>query len=343
MSIETATVSADPDRRVLPRLLGSLGAAAVGFLLASQSRINGVLGAGLDDALAASVVSFGGGLVVLLVVTSVNTNARRGVGRLVRTVRSDGGLRPWQCLGGVCGAFLVFSQSVAANLLGVALFTVGAVGGQIASGLVVDRLGLGAGVVRHFTAHRVVGALLALGAVVVAVSARLGGADAGWLVLLPAVAGVGVAWQQAMNGLVKRTAGSAVSAATLNFGTGTTVLLAAFAVDSVLHGLPTEWPAAPWLYLGGPIGIFVVAGSAVLVHYTGVLLLSMGIVFGQLSGALLLDLVLPVAGSRVDLATGLGVCLALLAVAVASMGRGGVPARARSATIANRERHDSRR
>nr|WP_245693681.1 DMT family transporter [Actinopolyspora mzabensis] len=341
MPTETAAGSPARMRRVLPRVLGLLGAAGVGFLLASQSRVNGVLGTRLEHALAASVISFGGGLVLLLVVTLVNSNARRGMRRLARAVRGDTGLRPWQCLGGVCGAFLVFSQSVAANLLGVALFTVGAVGGQIASGLIVDRLGLGAGVVRYFTARRVAGAVLALTAVIVAVSARLGAAHASWLVLLPAVAGVGVAWQQAMNGLVKQTADSAVSAATLNFGTGTTVLLIAFAVDSVLHGLPSEWPAAPWMYIGGPIGIFVVAGSAVLVHYTGVLLLSMGIVFGQLSGALLLDLLLPVAGSRVDVATVLGICLALLAVVVASVGRGGVSPRARSATITNRERHDS--
>lgn len=63
------------------------------------------------------------------------------------------------------------------------------------------------------------------------------------------------------------------------------------------------------------------SGSAILVHYTGVLLLSMGIVSGQLIGALALDLLLPVSGSHVDVGTVLGICLALFAVAVASVER----------------------
>lgn len=341
MSAETVLHPHSRGSELLARGFGVLGATAVGFLLALQSRVNGALGTQLRDPLAASVVSFGGGLAVLLVVVSVTPRARRGFGRLARTIRAGTGIRPWQCVGGVCGAFLVFSQSVAASLLGVALFTVGAVGGQIASGLVVDRLGLGSGVARHLTVPRVLGTVLALVAVVVAVSARLGAAHVSWLVLLPVLAGTGVAWQQAMNGFVKQTADSAVSAATLNFGTGTVALLVAFGVEIGLHGFPVDWPATPWLYIGGLLGIFVVSGSAILVHYTGVLLLSMGIVSGQLIGALALDLLLPVSGSHVDVGTVVGICLALFAIAVASVERGGVPSRARSARITNRERHDS--
>ncbi|WP_019852941.1 DMT family transporter [Actinopolyspora mortivallis] len=342
MSTGAATRTLGRAYELVPRSFGVVGSAAVGFLLALQSRVNGALGTRLGDPLAASVISFGGGLLALLVVVAASPRARRGFVRLGRAVRSGTDIRAWQCVGGVCGAFLVFSQSVAASLLGVALFTVGAVSGQVASGLVVDRLGLGSGVTRPLTVLRVTGAVLALVAIVVAVSARLGDSRASLLVVLPLLAGTGVAWQQAMNGLVKQTADSAVSAATLNFATGTVALVLAFGGEILLRGFPTEWPTIPWLYVGGLLGIFVVGGSAILVHYTGVLLLSMGIVSGQLIGALLLDLVLPVAGSHVNTGTVAGICLALLAVGVASSDTGAkVPVRARSARMTNRERHDS--
>lgn len=309
--------------------LGLLGSAGVGCTLAVQSRVNGVLGVHLHDGIAAAVVSFGGGLLVLLVITALTPRARRGFGRLVRTVRSESGLRVWQCVGGVCGAFLVFTQSIIAGVVGVALFTVGAVGGQLVSSLVVDRLGLGPATAQRLTPPRLIGAALALLALVLAMSGGIGAANVSWLVVLPAFAGMGVAWQQAMNGLVKQTADSAISAATLNFATGTTALLIVFVVHTLLSGFPDGWPAQPWLYIGGPLGIFVVGGSAVLVRYTGVLLLTIGIVSGQLLGALALDLAMPVPGSRVHLATIIGILLTLLAVGIASLGQGRAPEPAR--------------
>ena len=69
-------------------------------------------------------------------------------------------------------SFLVLSQGLAAAALGVALFTVAVVAGQTISGLVLDRVGIGPGGRRPLTAARLVGALLALGAVTWAVSAQ---------------------------------------------------------------------------------------------------------------------------------------------------------------------------
>ncbi len=290
-----------------------------------QSRINGVLGHRLEDGLAAAVVSFGGGLLALLVITAVTPAARNGFRRLASVVFSSGGLRWWQCVGGVCGAFLVFSQGVSASVLGVALFTVAAVGGQVASGMLVDRFGLGPGAAQPVTFPRVTGAVLAVVAVLVAVSAELSGGRASWLVVLPALAGIGVAWQQGVNGLVKQTADSAVTTAALNFATGTTALVLVYLAAAAFRGFPQHWPGEPWLYIGGFLGIFVVAGAAVLVRYTGVLLLSMGLVSGQLIGALLLDLLVPTAGTRVEVSTVVGVCLTLVAVGVATL-----PQRSRS-------------
>lgn len=284
-----------------------------------QSRINGTLGHELRDGLGAAVVSFGGGLLVLIVITAVTPGARAGFRRLARTVFAQGGLRPWQCVGGVCGAFLVFSQGVSASALGIALFTVAAVGGQVCSGMLVDRFGLGPGAAQPVTVPRVAGAVLAVGAVLIAVSAQLGSSSASWLVVLPALAGIGVAWQQGVNGLVKQTSDSAITTAALNFATGTVALVAAYLVAGWVRGFPQQWPAEPWLYVGGVIGIFVVGGSAVVVRYTGVLLLSMGLVSGQLFGALLLDVFVPTPGTRVAVSTVVGVCLTMVAVGVAAL------------------------
>ncbi|WP_263249627.1 DMT family transporter [Saccharopolyspora rosea] len=297
------------------RALGMAGAALVGVLLALQSRLNGALGARLDDGLAAGVISFGGGFVVLAVCTAAIPSARRGVALLVTEVRGPDGLRAWQCLGGVCGGYLVFSQGMAASALGVALFTVAVVAGQVSSGLVVDRFGLGPGGPQRVTVARMAGAALAVVAVVLSVSAQLGGVHGSWLVVLPALAGIGLGWQAAVNGRVKQVAGSAVTAATLNFAVGTLSLGLAFVLELLVRGAPRAFPPQPWLYVGGLLGIFVIGGSVALVRYTGVLLLSLGMIAGQLVGALLLD----VFGPGVATSTVVGVLLTLVAVGVAAL------------------------
>ncbi|GGI78278.1 hypothetical protein GCM10011581_14220 [Saccharopolyspora subtropica] len=314
------TVPLVRQQRDRPRVrgLGMVGATGIGALLAVQARINGALGARMDDAVAAGLVSFFGGFVVLLVGSVVLPQARRGARNLVAELRRPGGLRWWQCLGGVCGGYLVFSHGMAATVLGVAMFTVAVVAGQVTSGLVVDRLGLGPAGPQRVTATRLLGAGLAVVAVVIAVSAKLRGTEGSWLVLLPALAGLGLGWQAAVNGRMKQAADSAVFAATVNFGVGMVALAVAFAVEVVLRGFPA-FPAEVWLYTGGLLGIFVIGGSVALVRVTGVLVLSLGMIAGQLVGALVLDVFAPATGAGVPASTVVGVLLTLLAVGVAAM------------------------
>ena len=305
--------------KALHRILGMIGATAVGVFLAVQSRINGTLGSRLEDPIAAAVVSFGGGFVVLAVCTAAVPSARRGVRQVLARIRSDDGLRWWQCLGGICGGYLVFTQSLTAHVLGVALFTITVVAGQVGSGLVVDRLGLGPAGPQQVTTPRLLGAGLAVVAVVIAVSAHLRNSDANWLVLLPMLAGIGLSWQAAVNGRVRHTAQSSVMASTLNFGIGTCALLLALAVEVSMRGFPAQFPPEPWLYIGGFLGIFVIGGSVALVHYTGVLVLGLGMIAGQLVGAVMLDLAVPSPGTTVPASTVLGVGLTLVAVGVAAL------------------------
>ncbi|MEU1808654.1 DMT family transporter [Micromonospora aurantiaca] len=302
------------------RVAGVGLATASGVMVAVQSRINGELGVRLADGIAAAVVSFGVGLLILLVLVPATPGGRRGLAALRGALRA-GTLRPWQCLGGVCGAFLVATQGLTIGALGVAVFTVAVVAGQSGSSLLVDRAGIGPAGRQPVTPNRLIGAVLTVLAVLLAVGDRLGDPDALALALLPLAAGVGIAWQQAVNGRVRAAAGSAMTATLVNFTVGTAALLVTLAVDLVVRGRPAgAFPDEPWLYLGGPLGIVFIALAAALVRFTGVLLLGLATIAGQIVGAVLLDLVLPTAASHPGLDTLLGAALTMVAVLVAAFG-----------------------
>lgn len=300
--------------------LAILIATLCGALLAVQSRINGELGRRLDDGYTAAAISFGSGLVILLIVLCFWKPGRTGLGRLARALRPDADgvreVRPWMLLGGVAGAFFVASQGLTAAVLGVALFTVAIVAGQTVSGMVLDRIGLAPGGHRPLTADRLIGSAMALAAVTWAVSAQLGGEVPLWMLIMPFIAGVLAAWQQAVNGRVRAAAGSAQTATLLNFLVGSAVLIAIALVRNTVVGWPAEFPPEAWLYIGGAIGCLLIAVQTVLVKVTGVLLLGLATVSGQLVAALLLDLFTP--GQAVAFSTVAGTLVALVAVVVAS-------------------------
>jgi transporter family-2 protein len=164
----------------------------------------------------------------------------------------------------------------------------------------------------------VIGALLTIGAVLLAVSHEFARPGLLALAVLPALAGAGSAWQQAVNGLVRRQAGTALSAALINFAAGMATLLVVFAVDLVLRGWPAgSLPREPWLYLGGLIGVGFIAVSASIVRWTGVLLLSLGTIAGQLVGAAAIDLLAPGRAGGPNANTLVGIALTLVAVGIA--------------------------
>ena len=320
-------------RRAFPVWLAIVFAVLCGAGVALQSRVNGELGARIGDGFTAAVISFGSGLLILLVALAIAPVGRRGLGRVVGALRG-GELRWWYVCGGAAGAFLVLSQGLTAAVLGVALFTVSIVAGQTVSGLVLDMIGIGAGGKRPLTPARVVGAALALAAVSWAVSSQFGGNVPVWTMALPLVAGLGVGWQQAVNGQVRVVAESALTATFINFVVGTTVLVILMVVHSSIVGWPTALPAEPWLYIGGAIGCVFIAGAALLVRVLGVLVLGLATVAGQLLTALLLDLLAPSSAHPVAFSTVAGTLLALIAVAVASI-RWGNAARSGQATKAS--------
>jgi len=302
----------------IPAPLALLIAVVSGAFIAVQARINGELGVRLGDGFTAAAISFGGGLVILSVGMVMSRTGRRGLGAVIGSVRRRE-MPWWTVLGGCAGAFLVLSQGLTAAALGVALFTVAVVAGQTASGLLLDRIGFGPGGVVAFTAQRLIGAAVALVAVAIAVSGELGGSIPLGLLVLPLLAGIGIAWQQAVNGRVKVRAQSTLTATFLNFVVGTTVLVIAAVVHAVVVAPPGPLPAEWWLYLGGPIGCVFIAVAAFLVQHTGVLILGLGTVAGQTLSALALDLLLPTDDGGVHVATVVGTLLAFAAVAIASV------------------------
>ena len=305
-----------PTRR---RAIGMVLAFVAGSLVALQSRINGALGTKLGDGIVAALISFGSGLIILMIVLACS-RAARGYLVQVRLALRDRRLVWWQLMGGLSGAFLVLSQGVAVTTIGVAMFTVAAVGGQLVSSLVVDRAGLGPAGRSPVTVNRALGAGIALVAVLVASAGGLsGGAAAYALALLPAIAGFGTAWQQAVNGRVG-VIGGPVVAASINFVVGTDALIIAAAVSLFVRGLPERLPSSPWLYCGGAIGVIFIGSAAIIVRWVGVLLLGMTSIAGQLTGAVIIELVAPTSAG-LNLIKVLGCALTLVGVVIAARPR----------------------
>ncbi len=302
-----------PETRRLPAPLALGGAVAIGVMTAIQARINGVLGVRVDDGIVAGLLSFSVGLLALVAVICCIPSARRGVGRLWSGIRHHK-IPFWMLLGGACGALTVSTQGVTAGVLGVSLFSVGVVAGQTLHGLVLDRIGFGPAGVVAVTPGRVAGGVLALAAVGISLSGDVLATAPLWMLLLPFAAGVGIAWQAATNGRLSQRVQSPLAATLMSFITGTVILLLAAGTSIAFRGIPDALPVEPWLYLGGFLGAAYILLGAFIVAHTGVLLMGLGSVLGQLVTSVVIDLIWPPAAGPA-----LWQVVAMVVVAVASV------------------------
>jgi transporter family-2 protein len=307
--------------------LGVGGAVLVGILTATQSRINSELARSLGDGYLSAVISFGSGLVILSVIMAFWRPGHTGLRRAVASVRS-GSTPWWYLMGGAGGGLFVLSQGLSGAILGVALFTIAVVCGQTVSGMIIDRRGIGATPPASITFTRLLGSLLALAAVALSLSSKFAVQTPPWVLLLPFVAGLLVGIQQATNGQVRIIAKSALTATFLNFAVGATILVAACIVHELLAWAPHTFPMNPLLYLGGLIGTIFIGTAVVVVRVTGVLLLGLGSVAGQLVASLIIDAVVPLSGETIAVTTVLGTLLTLVAVTIAAMPSKALPSRA---------------
>lgn len=285
-------MSTHPAHPRLPLGIALGGAVLVGIMAAIQARMNGQLGVRLDDGFVAAVISFGSGLVAVAVLSAALPAGRRGARALVAGIR-ERTIPWWMLAGGAAGALGVATQGLAVAVIGVSLFTVGIVAGQTINGLVLDRIGYGPGGVVAITMPRIAGGALALVAVGISLQGGVLDRVPLWMLVLPLLAGVGIAWQQATNGRLRERVGSPLTATLVNFIGGTALLAIAALIHVAIVGAPRALPGEVWLYLGGVLGVTYIFLSAALVVHTGVLLLGLGAVAGQLMAAFALDAIWP--------------------------------------------------
>lgn len=302
----------------IPIWLALAGAVTIGVLTAAQARVNGQLGLRLEDAFLAAFISFGSGLVILSIACAVFPSGRRGFGLLVRGLR-EGRIPWWMLAGGAAGAFTVATQGLVVATIGVSLFTVGVVAGQTVSGLLIDRVGFGPGGAVAVTIPRVAGGALALIAVVLSFGGAGVGAIPLWMLVLPFLAGAGIAWQQGTNGRLRQRVGSPLTATLVNFIGGTLLLGIVALVHTLVEGPPSALPTEWWVYLGGAMGVTYVFLGAAIVAYTGVLLLGLASVVGQLLTAVVLDWIWPAYAGSGDVRALVVVTIALASVVVAAV------------------------
>jgi transporter family-2 protein len=212
---------------------------------------------------------------------------------------------------------LVTTQGLVVPVVGVTVFTIAVVAGQVSGSLVVDRAGLSPAGHLPLSVRRVVAAGLALVAVVTA-GWQSGDAKVNWIVALAVSAGLGIAVQQAINGRVAVATRQSMAATATNFLVGFTALglLSALVLAA---GVPFgAWPAQWWLYLGGPIGAAFIALAAWAVRGVGVLVFGLLSIAGQLFGSVAVDLFVPAEGSTFGWQTWLALDLIAVAALVAT-------------------------
>lgn len=311
--MSTSSSPAEKVNTVFPVLL----AIVLGASVALQSRTNSELAKRSGDPFFASAASFSVGTVLITLAVALLPAGRRGLHRAWHAFRHD--RQPfWLFLGGLSGSWLVLTQTFTVGPLGVALFTVAIVAGQTSSGLLIDRIGMGNMPAKPFTARRLVGAALALIAVLIAAVPRLRQDIPLVLMVLPLIAGCLMAYQQAANGQVRHLSNSMLAATFINFQIGGAVLVGIFVVRALLHLGHTSYPTTWWLYSGGLVGLAYIAGNTIVVRMVGVLVTVMSSLCGQLAASIALDLVWPGGSGHVTGLTIVGAALTLLAVTIAS-------------------------
>ena len=290
-----------------------------GCVSALQVQANGQLSRQLGNGVFTAVWSFTSSFVVMCAILLASGRARAGLAS-VRTALRSGALPWWALPSGLLGAVYITCQSIAAPIIGVALFAIGLVAGQVANGLVVDRVGIGPIGRVPITGMRVAGALLALLAVAVAAVGKVQVAGIPPLAAALAVlAGALVAFQQGMNGRVSVAAGNPLTATWISFAFGTVALwivgATLLATGTPLH-LPEGGPW--WMYLGGLLGITFIITASWAVPRIGVLTFGLITIAGQLAGALVLDLVSPLASGGTPILLLVGAVMTFGAVLLAS-------------------------
>ena len=284
-------------------------AALSGVLIALQARANGELSHRLDNGLQAALVSFGSGLLIILIITPFSSHIKEGIANL-RGAIARKEIARWKLFAGALGGSFVAIQTQIVPLIGVAIYSVASIAGQTAMSLVVDRIGLTGGGKKLISPRRVTAAVITVFAVLVSVWDRIDANNLSMVaVTAGCIAGAVVGVQRALNGQINEHSHQSFTTSLLNFITGTTFLVILIVAGVALgKNELSPLPAGPWwIYTGGVIGVIYIAFTSTIVQHLGVLTFTLFSVGGQLAGSLIIDLVSPTDGVSVSayLITGL--------------------------------------
>lgn len=292
-----------------------LTATLTGAVIAAQSRVNGGLSQAIGSTSQAAFVCFAIALVLLSSFVLATPRARSGF-RAVREGVRAGTLHLACLIAGLGGAGYVSGQTFSVPHIGVAMFTISAVAGQLVFSLIADRLGLGSVGRRNLTRRRFFAAGLAVVAMTWAVSDRIGGLGFSQVAIMAGfAAGAGIAIQMPLNGRVAVSAGSNLLSGWLNALVATAALCVLMFLGTLNSIEPLNWEWHPWyLYIGG----FISATNVLLVTYAitrvGVLAFSVCQVLGLVVGAGVVDALSPIAGTGITLSMVSGCLVLFMAV-----------------------------
>lgn len=278
-----AAYAAAVPRHPRPTLAIAVGAGVLGSI---QPKINAVLGQRLDSAVLASLVNFVAAFAGVVAVLVVRPRTRAALRELPTWP-----VPRWTLTAGLGGVLVVVAGAIAVETIGVAVFSVAFFAGQIAFGLLVDRLGIGAGRPRPVDAARVQAAVLAIVAVVVSQLGRPVGEVAPLLVTLVVAAGAASAVQSAFNGRIAGAIGDPFAPTAVNVAVGLVALAAIVTTLGAMERLGDggEWPSEPWLYAGGLLGVAIVLSLAIASAALGVLRTTLAMLAAQLTAAFVVD------------------------------------------------------
>ena len=291
-------------------------------IITAQSSVNSELNTYTENPLITALINFTTGLIVLSVMMIFSRPIRQGFISIPRLVR-EGRLKRWQLFGGLSGAFFVASQSSLVQVIGVAIFTVAAVAGQTSAALLVDKAGIGPAGKQPVTLMRIGAAILGIVGVLVSVLGQDStGQFAFGAVLISFAAGALVSTQPALNGQIANHTGQPAAATMVNFIVGFITLVVVYAVAQQVNPQSFNVPPMPWenpvIWLGGPFGVLFVLTASFMAKTLGVFLFTLTSVVGQLSGAILMDVLFPTASTNITWQLLLGISITGAAVVLAS-------------------------
>ena len=285
-----------------------------GAMIGVQGRINGELAGRTHSAVEAAAASFIVGLGMLALAVPFR---RDGLARL-RGAVARGQVSWWWWFSGFGGAFLVATSAHAVPKIGVALVSVCLVAGTTTGALLTDQFGVGPSGHHPPSFWRIAGVVTVIAAVVISSIGAEHGALRPALVIVLFAAGASTAFQQAANGRLREAADDVVVASFVSFLGGSTILVLVLLLAEG-HDLHAP-PSAPWLYLGGPLGLVYILIGASMVKVLGVLRFVLGVVAGQLLAAVVMDLAWPEPGTSLRAATVVGAFVTVAGVWLSGLG-----------------------